>query len=61
LLDVGFDDEYLNGIFDDVETLDDNYDVEKAKKEITEPRAKTGEIWLLGEHRLLVGDSTDLA
>jgi DNA modification methylase len=61
LLDVGFDDEYLNGIFDDVETLDDNYDVEKAKKEITEPRAKTGEIWQLGDHKLLVGDSTDLA
>jgi DNA modification methylase len=60
LLDVGFDDEYLNGIFDDVETLDDNYDVEKAKKEITEPRAKTGEIWQLGDHKLLVGDSTDL-
>jgi DNA modification methylase len=60
LLDVGFEDEDLNGIFDDVETLEDGYNIEKAKKEITEPRVRTGEIWQLGDHKLLVGDSTDL-
>ena len=34
-------------------------DVEKAIEEMDEPRAKLGEIWQLGDHRLLVGDSTN--
>ena len=59
LLDVGFADEELQGFFDDVELAEDDYDVEKAIEEMEEPRAKLGEIWQLGDHRLLVGDSTN--
>jgi len=60
LLDVGFDDHELQGFFDDVELADDEYDLTKALEDIIEPRVETGEIWQLGEHRLLVGDSTDI-
>lgn len=59
LLNVGFDDEELQGMFDDVDVSDDDFDVEKAVKETTVPKVKLGEVWELGEHRLLVGSSTD--
>ncbi len=59
LLDVGFDDHELQGFFDDVELADDEFNLEKALEDMVEPRVETGEIWQLGEHRLLVGDSTD--
>lgn len=60
LLGVGFGDEELQNLFDDVELAEDDFDVEKAIKETTKPMVKTGEVWQLGQHRLLVGDSTDL-
>lgn len=59
LLDVGFGDEELQNLFDDVDVVDDDFNVEKALKETITPKVKTGEIWELGKHRLLVGDSTD--
>ncbi len=59
LLDVGFEDDEIQDFFDDVELAEDEYDVDKAIEEMVEPRAKAGEVWQLGEHRLLVGDSTD--
>ncbi len=59
LLDVGFADEELQDFFDDVELAEDDYDVEKAIEEMEKPRAKLGDIWQLGDHRLLIGDSTN--
>ena len=59
LVEVGFGEEELAGMFDDVDVIDDTYNVPKALKEITEPITKAGDIWQLGEHRLMVGDSTD--
>lgn len=59
LLDVGFGDDELQSFFDDVELAEDDYDVEKALKEIKKTKVKTGEIWQLGKNRLLVGDSTN--
>jgi DNA modification methylase len=61
LQEVGFDDNELSDIYDDVDVLEDPYDVKKALKDITIPIVKTGEIWQLGEHKLLVGSSTDEA
>lgn len=59
LLDVGFGDEDLQMLFDDVDVIDDEFDegkaVEKAKKDI---KCATGDLWQLGEHRLMIGDST---
>jgi len=59
LLDVGFDDHELQGFFDDVELADDEFDVKKALDEMVDVRVQEGEIWQLGNHRLLVSDSTD--
>jgi DNA modification methylase len=54
---TGFDEKELSKLFDDGnETEDDDFDVdaELEKPPITQP----GDIWLLGRHRLLCGDST---
>jgi DNA modification methylase len=59
LLEVGFADDELQSLFDDVDVINDDFDVEKAVRETKVARVKPGEIWQMGEHRLLVGDSTD--
>lgn len=54
---LGFDaadlDKYLNG---DEETEDDDFDLDKALEE--EAFVKLGDLWHLGNHRLLSGDTT---
>ena len=54
---TGFDEDELSKLFDDGnETQEDNFDVEAEleKPAITKP----GDVWLLGRHRLVCGDST---
>lgn len=55
---LGFDEAELSSIFDaDKDVSDDDFDVEK---ELEEPCfSKTGDIWMLGKHRVICGDSTD--
>lgn len=56
---TGFDPEELNDLFkDDMKdgVKDDNFDVDKELKKPT--MTKPGDLWQLGEHRLLCGDST---
>jgi len=60
LLGVGFGDEELQSLFDDVDLVEDDFDIEKALKETIKPKVKNGEVWELGRHKLLVGDSTDV-
>lgn len=54
---IGFDDvELENFSFEDKEVADDNFDVEA---ELEKPCiAKTGDIWTLGNHKIICGDST---
>jgi DNA modification methylase len=59
LLDVGFLNEELTDIFD-LETQDDNFDFEKEVEQIEEPKTKMGDLYQLGEHYLLCGDSTKI-
>jgi len=59
LLNVGFGDEELQNLFDDIDVVDDDFDLEKALKDTVTPKVNMGEIWELGKHRLLVGDSTN--
>lgn len=56
---TGFDPEELDDLFkDDMKdgVKDDNFDVDKELKKPT--MTKPGDLWKLGEHRLLCGDST---
>lgn len=60
LLDVGFGDEDLSDIWDDsLEAEDDNFNVEKELSKIKKPKVKLGDVYQLGKHRLICGDSTD--
>lgn len=59
LLDVGFDDQDLSNIWDDVLSIeDDNFDSEAAVEEIKTPITQVGDLYQLGSHRLLCTDST---
>lgn len=63
---TGFTTTDLNELFTniDIKTTanDDNYDIEKAQKEAqAEPVTKYGDIWQLGEHRLMCGDAVDFS
>lgn len=51
------DDELLAEVLDTVEGNTDPDDVPEAPEE---PVTKPGDIWILGDHRLLCGDSTDV-
>ncbi len=57
---TGFDPPEIDQLFNDVhskEIKEDDFDVEK---ELNEPAlSQKGDIWLLGRHRLVCGDSTD--
>lgn len=60
LLEVGFDDTDLSNIWDEaLETEDDDFNVGKELKKIKKPKAKLGELYALGEHRIICGDSLD--
>ncbi len=60
LLDVGFEQDELSRFFDKLsETGEDDFDAEAEVASIVEPRAKAGDIYALGDHRLICGDSTD--
>lgn len=41
-----------------VEPEEDDFDVDKAIEAVKEPICKVGDIWQLGEHRLMCGDAT---
>jgi len=61
LLDIGFDDETLSHIWDNaLEIENDDWDEEAEIKKIKEPIVKPGEIWALGQHKLICADSQDL-
>ncbi len=56
---TGFDAAEVNDLFSQVhdkDVTDDEFDVEKALEAV--PFVETGDIWLLGRHRLMCGDST---
>ena len=59
LLEAGFETEDLNSMWNDMlELEEDGFNVEKAIREIEKPTVKDGELYQLGDHRLLCGDST---
>lgn len=60
LLDVGFDENDLSHIWDEQLGIDDDeFDVVKELACIKEPKTKLGDLYQLGNHRLICGDATD--
>ncbi|MFC1622610.1 site-specific DNA-methyltransferase [Patescibacteria group bacterium] len=59
LTSVGFDSEELDQIFD-IDTEPENFDLKKelSKLKIDKIKMKKGEMWKLGQHHLMIGDST---
>lgn len=59
---TGFDDSEISQMLDSMKTLDaddDGFNEADALEEVTEPETKQGDIYLLGQHRLMCGDSTN--
>ncbi|KAF5028053.1 hypothetical protein DSECCO2_663080 [anaerobic digester metagenome] len=56
--DSGFDLAEINELFGEPDAQEDDFDPEQALDEITTPMTQTGDVWLLGKHRLICGDST---
>ena len=60
---TGFDSDEVKELMAQMDTstsTDDDFDVEEALEEIEEPKAKRGDIYQLGQHRLMCGDSTEM-
>lgn len=58
---TGFDAAEIEDLFSkvhDKDVSDDNFDADKALEEIEEPITKVGDLWILGKHKLICGDST---
>ncbi len=56
---TGFSNDEIDDILKDIiGSNEDDFDLEGALEEIEEPITKVGDIWKLGKHRLLCGDST---
>ena len=56
---TGFDIDSLGNILAvQNEIIEDNFDLDNALNDVKEPISKLGDVWLLGKHRLLCGDST---
>lgn len=58
---TGYTDKQIDNLLADIRSeniYDDNFDTEKAAKNIKVPIAKLGDIFQLGRHRLMYGDST---
>ncbi|MFA7309062.1 MAG: DNA methyltransferase [Patescibacteria group bacterium] len=61
LLDIGFDDTDLSSIWDDVlELEDDSFNEEEEIEKALTTDIQSGDLFQLGNHRLLCGDSTDM-
>ncbi|MFZ2522879.1 MAG: ParB N-terminal domain-containing protein, partial [Minisyncoccia bacterium] len=60
LTDIGFDKNELQDIWsENLETEDDQFDVDAELKKITKPKTKLGDLIIMGGHRLYCGDSLD--
>lgn len=59
---TGFEQDDLTELVDKLavepEAVDDDFNAEEALEQATEPTTKPGDIWILGRHRLMCGDST---
>lgn len=60
LIDIGFDQIDIGKFWDkELETKEEDFDVQKELAKIKKPTTKLGDIIILGNHKLICGDSTD--
>lgn len=58
---AGFDEKELVKFWDEEkDTKDDKFDVDKELKKIKTPQTKSGDLIIMGNHKLLCGSSTDI-
>lgn len=50
--------ELVDNLAVEPEAMDDDFDGEAVLEDIVEPKTKLGDVWKLGRHRLMCGDST---
>lgn len=56
---TGFSFDEVDDILKDITgSKEDDFDLDQALNDIEEPTTKPGDVWLLGKHRLMCGDST---
>jgi DNA modification methylase len=58
---TGFDAVEIDALFSNIhdkEIKEDDFDADKTAEEIVNPITKYGDVWLIGRHRLMCGDST---
>lgn len=58
LLDVGWRSDELSSMVDQIAVSEDEHDLEEEVKKAKTTKIKPGEIYQLGEHRMMCGDST---
>ena len=58
---MGFSQEELSDILNAVEPTEGLTDEDEVPEVPSEPVTKLGDVWLLGKHRLMCGDSTGIA
>lgn len=58
LLEAGFDNKTLKELFKQ-DDGDDDFDADAEAEKIKKPKAKRGDVYQLGRHRIMCGDSTD--
>jgi len=56
---LGFDDSFLDGLLE-LEPEEGLTDEDEVPELPEEPKTKLGDVWLLGDHRLMCGDSTSI-
>lgn len=59
LLDVGFDDHDLAQVWGDFASVEDDEDGEENEEAVEPSAIKAGDMFILGDHRLICGDSKD--
>ena len=60
LKNIGFDSKELDKIFSDNIKGDDDFDAEGQYQSISTPQSKLGEVYELGNHRIMCGDATNI-